>query len=494
MIQGFLRSRFFLAIFIYLGLIFLKLVPSSYAINLEDFKRNPSAALNELRLVFHSLDANNCVSALRQTSLALQGLRIMEVSGNREEWVPPMLNFLKTSRFQMRKHLGELWLKGELNDEIIREVRVYYRVSLLAEDYLYEYQRMIGAISDDSVPVINSAEAGFEFKLEDFEGGDVIASRDVSEVGAAIGEIPIEGEDGPYSHLAVVVRGRDGILYVTESLLETGVQKITLQEYLKRGGARFAVFRSISSELARAASELGENYFEEKIKTDPQLLRYNFSGCLTQPGFFCSQWVAFVYREAWKSLGALDGRDDFVFPLNPVTFDSGEGSLAGQVGVTAARSFAPSDIIVQPDFVLVGEWANLAKGRGALANDLSAAMIFQWASKHGYRLRPSLVHQALGWAAFILRGVPGIKYVPWLGSKLVQTVPGGMDQETIENVLALRSVMLALIEVLDRDIERARRARYVISAAELMNRLEVYRRRNAASFRGAFRFLRPRPE
>jgi hypothetical protein len=126
------------------------------------------------------------------------------------------------------------------------------------------------------------------------------------------------------------------------------------------------------------------------------------------------------------------------------TFNPKNRDLLDRFGIQTDSMYAPSDMEVEPDFELLGEWRDLSRVIMNQMMDAVLTKMLEWGDR-GYRFDPSPGMTIKSHLGFWLRQI-GFKK---------KELPTNMPRRTIETVLALDPTVDALLGVVAR--ENARR-------------------------------------
>ncbi|HCM38882.1 MAG: hypothetical protein A2Z97_06495 [Bdellovibrionales bacterium GWB1_52_6] len=284
------------------------------------------------------------------------------------------------ARIELTKKLGWMLAEGPVEEACVDGIRNMLRAIRFAEENVAEF-----ALQPASSPrafaggfpslMVNPAHKDFEFR-----SGDVLLSRGNAVTSAAIARIG--DKDGQFSHLAIiyideVTKQRS----VVEAHIEVGVEISSYEKYQDDGKLRAAIFRQPDAALAHQAAKM----IYERVKKQSSTGRnvpYDFAMNLNdQRELFCSEVPYLGYKLA--SQGTFD------IPLFQTGVRMKNDRFLKNLGVTAERTFAPSDIEVDPRFELVAEWRNFEKTSRARMLDSVLTQMFQWMEDYGYVLSNS---------------------------------------------------------------------------------------------------------
>jgi len=445
----------------------------------------PLQAISEINNTFES---GNCLNSLRSLSQALKGVSLTQMDENWQKdpdsWMPAFKDTLQKGRNIAREEFRDLYMRGEAKREDVLALREIYRIGTFAEHYMDAYLRRFHKEKGKEFLLYKGeGYEDFELRAEHLKAGDVLLSRGDTLFSAAIGEFPVEGEDGSYSHLALVTENENGELVIVESLIETGVHIITPEEYLARDSARGAIFRNIDERLARVAAAL--MYTKAKTAIDAgRPLPYNFEADMNaRDKYFCTQLAHEGFEDAWRILGYPG---DYKLPTFASSVPSEKYQIVRRLGMKAAESFSPGDMIVQPDFDLVAEYTYPYKMEDILVKDVVLSTIFTWEYEHGYQLKPSIGQRALSLTGKMIRATPGINRIP-----KIHKIPGGMPLQAMTYGLTLTKVGEILMKEMRTFMaEKIKEQKHGITVKDAMDFLEEFRKRDKEGKRRLHKYFR----
>lgn len=159
-------------------------------------------------------------------------------------------------------------------------------------------------------------------------------------------------------------------------------------------------------------------------------IRYDDRFDATDPStLFCSEVPGWAF-------GALVGEPVFQ-PFDATTLPS-EGGLMAALGVTATHTTAPSDLMFDPRFALVGEWRDVAALGTMRRHDAVMESLYRWMEEDGYRLHPSFAERATGGLGRLARETP------LLGLAVDDRLSKGLHTSFLVNALSMDNVARAL--------------------------------------------------
>jgi hypothetical protein len=268
----------------------------------------------------------------------------------------------------------------------------------------------------------------------DLKSGDVLVSRGNAPTSALIARLG--DTDGQFSHAALVyVAPKSKRVYVMEEHIEVGSTLRPYEEYARDQNFRVTVYRHRDERLAADAARL----MLERLYSphNPNVVPYDFGMKMDDSSeMFCTEIVYEAYKMASHGKVRI-GRYRTTF--NPKNRD-----LLDRFGIQTDSMYAPSDMEVEPDFELLGEWRDLSRVIMNQMMDAVLTKMLEWGDR-GYRFDPSPGMTIKSHLGFWLRQI-GFKK---------KELPTNMPRRTIETVLALDPTVDALLGVVAR--ENARR-------------------------------------
>lgn len=270
-----------------------------------------------------------------------------------------------------------------------------------------------------------------------FQSGDVFMVRGKTFISATIARIG--DEDAQFSHVAMVFEHSNGIKYVVESLIETGVTVTPLKKWLDKYSESQSIGRITQyrvnpigqfsqkemSLCAKAAYTRAVNAINNKNPVP-----YDFTMDLdTSDRLFCSEVVSDGCRIALK-----DNRWRNI-PVHKTTFNSMNGhpfltrmQVSGTKGV-----FSPADMEVDPNFRMISEWVNPNAISETTAMDAAMTSVLTWMSRDNFDME---------FGAVANKAVPGLyKLLKGLGfKKLPKDIPKDF-LKSIYNFLQATSIL-----------------------------------------------------
>jgi hypothetical protein len=286
-----------------------------------------------------------------------------------------------------------------------------------------------------SAPYLQLSPQAKELQFpRDLKSGDVLVSRGNAPTSALIARLG--DTDGQFSHAALVyVAPKSGRAYVMEEHIEVGSTFRSYEEYAKDQNFRVTVYRHQDERLAAEAARLMMKRLYSP--NDPNVVPYDFGMKMDDSSeMFCTE----IVYEAFK----MASRGKVRIGRYRTTFNPKNRDLLDRFGVRTDSMYAPSDMEIEPEFELLGEWRDLSRVTTNQMMDAVLTKVLEWGDR-GYRFDPSAGMTIKSHLGFWLRKL-GLKK---------KALPTNMPRQTIETVLALDPTVDVLLGGLAR--ENARR-------------------------------------
>lgn len=381
-----------------------------------------------------------------------------------------------TLRALLRDRIADWHAHGLMTRQAQHAVRDLLRLLRYASDMAGEvhWDYLIGTEDDDVQRVFS--ERSFNTFVHPkfdtgepiaFRSGDVLLVRGTKHNSAAIARI---GDvDSQFSHAALVHVDEAGHAHVVEALIEAGAVIEPLQAALQHRLARAVLFRHPDVELAGRASKLIYDHVARSLQKGGKPIVYDFSMQLgPSQRLFCSKLVRVAYEDA--SEGHLK------LPAFTTRFNASNASFYRRIGVTAAESFAPGDLEIEPAFDLVAEWQDYRYTAQVRHQDLIMSKLFEWMELHGYRFREDFAIRLI--AALGRFSTRLSQQAQDVVAGLFARIPAHMPRRTIATIVMLHRTAQPLLEELQHT-ERVRIATEgrPLTPREVFDHLEAIRER-----------------
>ncbi len=479
------------------------------------------------RLKSNPITAQECVSQLELLTTQITHLRPSQYSAKEIATVADDgIHFSFEARIEIRNQMRKLYLQGQLSEECVRAERRTLRTLRGLEDYI----GMIGYRSEKSkmaalyAPEVAPDRGGVQYGVQsdaprldalrvarpllspsalipepdfptargfygphflprgtlvnpqaqsfsELRSGDVLLSRGNANVSALIARMA--DEDTQFSHIAMVYIDPDTQkAYTIESHIEHGSIILPLEDWLKDGKLRTAIFRQRNRRLAEVAAIAMYN----RVKTEMDRsapIKYDFAFEMNDhERLFCSEVVREGYEEA--------SNGQVMVPAYPSRFTMKNRDLFDRMGIRTQESFLPEDIEVDPRFEMVAEWRNFATLSSAVRKDAILTAVYAWMENRGYHFDPGAWYTVEARIGKLLRQFGFYK----------DKMPTYMEQEAIE-----LSIMIDdLVSEIEKKIatkERAHEARTGMgfSYFELIGEIESVRLKTEGTQKGYDRYF-----
>jgi hypothetical protein len=360
-----------------------------------------------------------------------------------------ILKNLWESKLALRKRMAGFLERGKLSTACVDASRNVLRAGRYIEDTI-GFLKLKGPKFDKS-SVREAFSGGYPHLLGNsgqpkvaFKSGDILLSRGTAFTSAAIARI---GDiDAQFSHLAMVyIDEKTKKQYTVEAHIEIGTKVFTIEEYLRDGKARAALFRYHDQALAhQAAKRIFEAARDATAKGEN--IPYDFGMIMNEPSeIFCSEIIQHAFN-----LAAKDLKREFRVPLFPTRISMRNRDFLEAIGVKATTTFAPADIEVDPRLEMIAEWRDFSRIRLLHQHDAILVKVYDWMERLDYKIHGDLFTWLSKHTAWTLRRWP------LFSSFLKEKFPKNMKASTIGAVTKLNR----LSEVLYAELEAADNAHY----------------------------------
>lgn len=299
-------------------------------------------------------------------------------------------------RMKLRDQIPAWGTRGLMTIEVQKALRDVFRVARYAVDMLGEIAIGHDRIGEDGEThrAFTGGDHNTQFhpsftasRPPVFKSGDVVIVRGMLHNSAAIARV---GDvDSQFSHAAMLYIDGAQRQWAVESLIEDGALVTPFDEMLDHRLGRAALFRHKDANLAARAAELIHDRVVRSRESGGRRILYDFTMQLGGYGeLFCSKLV----REAFDQ--ASEGR--VKPPTYPTRFDMRNRDFLDRIGVTAAETFAPGDMDIDPDFDLVAEWQDYRVTSNLRLQDMVMTKMFEWMEEDGYTFREDFAIWLIG--------------------------------------------------------------------------------------------------
>jgi hypothetical protein len=348
---------------------------------------------------------------------------------------PRIVSSLFDLRMDLRDRIPGWHAEGLMTRDVQKALRDVFRAARYASDMVGEI--MIGhqrlpeegrthrAFSSPQFNTLAHRRHGNGQPIA-FRSGDVYLMRGRHHNSAAIARI---GDiDSQFSHAGMIYVDAQGRHWAVESLIEEGALVTPLAEALAHDMARAVILRPRDAALAHAAAAFVHERIERSRKAFHRRIHYDFSMTLEPYSrLYCSKLVRYAFDKA--SSGAVK------LPTFTTRLDGQNRDFYDRIGVTAAETFAPGDLEIEPSFDFVAEWQDWRVTHGTRLQDLLMTKIFEWMEAYGYRFEET-------WAVSLIGTLGRLSAylsdeAKQLVSSVVPKVPVSMKRRTIATIAML---------------------------------------------------------
>lgn len=448
-------------------------------------KRTPASSVNPVATIleFNSLiqsaefSGKTCAPILDSLSSAFLSLtsehliQAQASGGEPLDWVQA----LWSGRLELRKKIRAM---PEVSPDCIDGTRRVFWSARTLEEYISVWklkpaQSNVSATWSGRFPDVMLAKgyvpdskngSGVGVALPRLRSGDILLSHGESFLSSAIARVP--EIESPWSHLGLVyVDPASGAISVIEAQIEEGVKIRSLQDYLKEGYVRSALFRfNDPGVAANAASQMYHRALGAITLGNP--IPYDFQFNLADASeLFAAELAYRSYYDA--SQGTV------VLPLYTSAINKMHREFINELGIDkngqATQIFVPADIEVDPRFKLIGEWRDLGRVSESQIKDEVITMMYVWMEKYHYVLERTAQDKFKGSIAWELRRWP-------VFSRLFQNqFPKNMPMSVIELAYTLNKVGQNLFEAIETQNQRVREGGGRLTVSQVQEALENLR-------------------
>jgi Permuted papain-like amidase enzyme, YaeF/YiiX, C92 family len=356
---------------------------------------------------------------------------------------PDLMRAIFTLRLHLREQVADWHRRGFMSLPVQTALRNALRAGRYATDMLGELNTGFEVLGPGEKTLrafrgarmntlVNPAfETGADLP---FQAGDLLLMRGMHHNSAAIARV---GDvDSQFSHIAIVHTDEQGRQWVVEALIEAGSVINSLDEVLHHDLGRCVVLRHKDTALARRAAAAIFDYVRD---SSGRHIWYDFTMELEgRRELFCSKLVRLAY------LKASDGK--VALPTFNTRFDMKNRDFVDRIGMTARESFAPADILLEPDFDIVAEWQDYRVTSRLRLQDLLMDKLFHWMDAYGYTFRPDFSIRLIGMFGRLSSRLS--ERTKKLISDVVPKVPPNMSRSAIQAVAMLHKTAEPLLQEL----------------------------------------------
>lgn len=429
-----------------------------------------------LRQVMETFSSETCVRDSKKIAKTFSGLTVREYqselgTGQYKSLLEELWNF----KIKLHSKMRNFYSTGELSKECSRSMRGAFKAIREVEDFVEEnYLRNSKGIKfPDSAFAQNNPHLRISPKYKglnlqkDLKSGDIILSRGNAYTSAAIANL---GEfDTQYSHLSIVYKDESGELWTVEAHIEVGSFVRKLEDHIKDSNFRTMVFRFEDQLLAKSAATYAFKKVQEasqNVGNIPYDFGFNMDDSKT---LFCSELISWAFSKV--------SHNEVSIPMVRNRIQLRKTTFVQDLGITAEKSFIPSDIEIDPRFSIVAEWRDANRINDSLEKDAIIQGMFTWVDKYGYRMKngsskKSFFYQNIVW---VLRRTPILK--TFVNKKL----PINMSRKLIGYFGVLESIGELLHKELKKaDAEAISKRGFPLLQNEKFEILDQYRKNDLA--------------
>jgi len=278
---------------------------------------------------------------------------------------------------------------------------------------------------------INPAYGNLQFP-RDLKSGDLLVSRGNAPTSALIARLG--DTDGQFSHVAMVyVHPSTHQVLMMEEHIEVGSAIRPYEVYAADHNFRVTVYRHHNAKLAADAAQVIYNRFYDPNKE--HVVPYDFRMVMDNPReLFCSEVAYEGFKEASNGSVLLGKYRTQFHPKNR--------SLLNRFGIKTESMFAPSDVEMEPNFEVLGEWRDVSRVISNQMMDAILTKLLAWGDE-GYVFAPTMVMKLKADLGHLLRLI-GFKK---------KELPTNMPISVISTVFALDPTVNALLGALSKENE-----------------------------------------
>lgn len=236
--------------------------------------------------------------------------------------------------------------------------------------------------------------------------------------------------DGQFSHIGMLHIDEKGNKSILESLIEKGLVKHAYDYAMNQGVVRAQSFILPDTEASKKAATFGNSLATAETHID-----YNFSMELTpvgiwpHKGFFCSDFIAYSYASVTYD-ETLGETDMLKLPLYPSPLPMTDFTLS--IGVTAEKTFIPSDIQSDARFIPGPEWRDFRFTEKVRLHDLILDHMLDALNSKWFGFQSGVKYHSLTALLKLASRTPILKKF-----SILKDIPRNMTKATLRQVLML---------------------------------------------------------
>ncbi len=425
-----------------------------------------------LRQVMETFSSETCVRDSKKIAKTFSGLTVQEYqrelgTGKYNSLLEELWNF----KIKLHSKMRSFHSNGDLSQECSRSMRGAFKAIREVEDFVEEnyLRKSKGVKFPDSAFAPNNPHLRIAPKYKglnlskDLKSGDIILSRGNAYTSAAIANL---GEfDTQFSHLSIVYKDESGELWTVEAHIEVGSFVRKLEDHIKDNNFRTMIFRFNDPLLAKSAATFAFQRVKKATETSGNI-PYDFGFDMDQSKtLFCSELISWAFGEV--------SDHEVSIPLVRNRIQLRKTSFVQDLGITAEKSFIPSDLEIDPRFSIVAEWRDANRINDSLEKDAIIQGMFTWVDKYGYRMKNGSSRKSFFYRNFVwvMRRTPILKI--FVNKKL----PINMSRKLIGYFGVLESIGELLHEELKKaDVEAINKRGFPLLKNEKFEVLDQYRK------------------
>lgn len=375
-------------------------------------------------------------------------------------------------RLKLHERITEMSAKENLGKACVIQSRKAFRYARFLEEFITEIA--VSKSEQKSTQVFDErdfSEAKYQLHINpkydniEFKTGDIFLVRATSFVSETIARVG--DEDGQFSHVAIIYVD-NGVPYVMESLIESGVGIKKLDDWRKNGHhVRNILFRMKDQKLAAEAAENLYHVIKER-KANKVPIPYDFKMKSDEhTEIFCAEILQ------WALDMVTDGHSPI--PRYKTEFHkfANHRFLEG-LTVKETSTFSPNDLEVDPNVEIVAEWRNYKGTRLRRVQDVVLTAMMSWMVDKNYILKGSLRSVAMTNIAWVARKLFGFKK---------DQIPPNMPYGFLKTFIKLEKVSMILENYLsDLEQEYFEKTGYSMDYATMLAEMEKLRVKDCQTY------------
>lgn len=436
------------------------------------------------------LNPANCSGVMNSIEILLDDYQVEDYQREiARESHAAILQELWSVKINLHEKLRQFHLQPGLFKECADAARGAFKTLRTFEDHIgehyYRTHKEVVKFPDNAFEMLNlhvrrhPQFTNFNM-LKDLRSGDILLTRGNAYTSAAIASL---GEfDTQFSHMSMVYKDPQGKIWTVEAHIEVGSFVRTLEEHIDDKNFRTMVYRMNDEEVAKRAAEF---IFHKVKRASDTTGNINYDFGFEQDdssALFCSEVVSHAIDQVTNGGVAI--------PMFRSSLLKRKPEFVKMLGITAAESFVPADIEVDPRFKVIAEWRDSSRTNNNLQKDAVLHAMYRWNDEFGYQMRQassktSLLYRNVAWP---------LRRVPYLKKYFVNKMPLNMSRQLIGYFGVLESTGELLQKELKAFDDKSIRERgFPLLSKEKYEVLEAYRLQDlTASKKKLHRMYRPK--